>query len=796
MIVSVTWLNEYVDVPDDVGELAERLTLSGTEVERVVRQEAAFEGVVVAEVTGLRPHPNADKLQLATVTTGSAAVEVVTGAPNLSVGDRVPLARTGARLGARRIEAQTFRGIKSEGMLCSPIELGLGEDASGILILDQEARPGTELRALYPADTILHLEVKSNRPDLLAHLGVAREIAALFERPLRPPGAGPEVSSGPGSWVTIEAPEGCRRFVGRVVTGVRVSASPAWMQARLRAVGLRPISNVVDVTNFVMLELGQPMHAFDRARLQEGRLIVRRARPGERLLCLDGKTRELSPEFMVVADPAGPQGIAGIIGGAASAVTERTTEVVLEAATWEPRRVRAAARALGLRTEASLRFEKGLSPALALPAVARAAALLAEIAGGRVKDGIDVYPAPYRPPAIALTMDRLNRTLGVEVPPPTSRAILERLDFRVELQERRLAVTPPEVRLDCSIPEDVVEEVGRIHGYQRIPSTLPGARRPVGEIFEADDVDDRVRDVLVGLGFDEAVTYPIVDRRHALDVRLPAAPARLALIANPIAEERDALRVSLVPALLQALARNARLDQPGARLFELGAGFWPRTDDPVKAMVRIDRVDEPRLLAAAVHLAGADSAPAVAQLRAVAASLRQVAERVGGRAVELRPGRADGLHPGRTVLLYREGRPIGMAGEVHPEVLARLDLGGRVVAAEAVLLDLVGDGRYTPRAAPLPRQPGVRRDLTVLVAGRLAAADLVQVMRELGGYTLREVSMLSEYTGPQLGPNTRSLSFRLSYQADDRTLTGDEVTRLHERIVAGLVERFLGQVRA
>ena len=795
MIVSVSWLDEYVDVPDDVGELAERLTLSGTEVERVVRREAAFEGVVVGEVTGLRPHPNADKLLLATITTGSASVEVVTGAPNLSVGDRVPLARTGARLGARRIEAQTFRGITSEGMLCSPIELGLGEDASGILILDQEARPGTELRALYPADTILHLDVKSNRPDLLAHLGVAREIAALFERPLRPPRVSLDGAGAPGSWVAIEAPEGCRRFVGRVVTSVRVSASPAWMQARLRAVGLRPISNVVDVTNFVMLELGQPMHAFDRARLREGRLIVRRARPGERLLCLDGKTRELSPEFMVVADPAGPQGIAGIIGGAASAVSEATTDVVLEAATWEPRRIRAAARALGLRTEASLRFEKGLSPALAPPAVDRAAALLAEIAGGRVSDAIDLYPDPYRPPAIQLTTQRLDRTLGVEVPAPAARAILEPLEFRVELEGSRLLVTPPEFRLDCAIPEDVVEEVGRIYGYQRIPSTLPGARRPVGEIFEADDVDDRVRDVLVGLGFDEAVTYPIVDRGHALDVRLPAAPARLALIANPIAEERDALRASLVPALLQALARNARLDQPGARLFEIGAGFWPRAGDSADPPA-ITAVDEPRLLAAAVHLAGADSAPAKAQVRALAAAIRLVAERVGGRAVELRQGRADGLHPGRTALIQWEGQVIGMAGEVHPEVLARYDLGGRVVAAEVVLPDLVGDGRYTARAVPPPRHPGVRRDLTVLVAGRLAAANLVQVMRELGGYTLREVSMLSEYTGPQLGPNARSLSFRLFYQADDRTLTGDEVTRLHERIVAGLVERFPGQVRA
>jgi len=792
MIFSRTWLQDYVDLPDDLERLVERLTLSGTEVERVVRQEAVFEGVIVAEVTGLRGHPNADKLQLATVSMGRSSVEVVTGAPNLSVGDRVPLAPPGARLKDRRIEAQSFRGVRSEGMLCSAIELGLGDDASGIMILDPQARPGTDLRALYPPDVILHLEVKSNRPDLLAHLGVAREIGALFQRPLRPPLAGPDVAGVAAPLATIEDLEGCRRFAGRVLTGIRVAASPAWIQSRLRAAGVRPISNVVDVTNFVMLELGQPMHAFDRARLRQGRLWIRRARAGESLLCLDGKTRELDPEFMVVADAAGPQGIAGIIGGADSAVSEQTAEVVLEAATWEPRRIRATARALGIRTEASLRFEKGLSPALGPRAVERAATLLTEIAGGRVTEGTDVYPNPVRPAPISLTAERLNRTLGVAVPVQEAQAILQRLDFRVELSADRLSVTPPDFRLDCSIPEDLVEEVGRVYGYQRVPSTLPGSRRPVGEIFEPDEVEERAREVLAGLGFTEAVTYPIVDRRSALDLRLPASAGRPALIANPIAEDRDALRVSLLPGLLQALARNARLDQPGARLFELGAGFWPQGGDSK----RVERVEEPRLLALAVHVPASDPSASAPPLRALAAALRLLGARIGGRAVELRQVEAEGFHPGRTAALTLEGRTAGLAGEVHPSVLARLDLSGRAVAAEVVLADLVGDGRYTPRAAPPPRHPGVRRDLTVLVAGRLPAAQLVQVMRELGGYTLREVSMLSEYTGPQLGRDTRSLSFRLSYQAEDRTLTGDEVTRLQERIVAGLLERFPGEVRS
>jgi phenylalanyl-tRNA synthetase beta chain len=788
MIVSLNWLKEYVEVPADLAAVAERLTLSGTEVERVVERQSNFEGVVVAEVVLLRPHPNADKLLLATVTTGKGTVEVVTGATNLAVGDRVPFARGGARLGDRRIQAQTFRGIVSDGMLCSAIELGLGEDAAGILVLDPSAPLGADLRALYPPDAILHLEVKSNRPDLLSHLGVAREIAALFRLELRGPLIASAAWSANAPLVTIDAPEGCRRFVARVVRGVKVGPSPDWMQARLRAAGVRPISNVVDATNYVMLELGQPMHAFDLAKLREGRLIARRARRGERLECLDGKTRELSPEFMVVADAAGPQALAGIIGGLASAVTEQTRDVVLEAATWEPRRIRSTARALALRTEASLRFEKGLSPALSLPAVDRAASLLNQLAGGTAGDGADVYPDPYRPVPIQLTTPQLNRTLGVEVPPSEARAILERLGFGVQLTGERFTVTPPDFRLDCTIPEDIVEEVGRIYGYQRIPITLPGSRRPIGEIYHADDLDDRVRDVLVGLAFDEAVTYPLVDRRHALDTRLPGAADRPAQIANPVAEDRDTLRISLIPGLLEALARNARQDQPSARLFEIGTGFWP-SEDPSQGIA------EPRLLSLAVHVPAGPGPASTGELRTIIAGLQLVAQRIGGRSIEIRQDRADGLHPGRTALLLHGGDVVGIAGEVHPGIVNGLDLGGRAVAAEVRLEGLVGDGRYTPQAVSQPRFPGVRRDLTVRVAGRVAANELVQVMRQLGGYTLREVSMLSEYVGPQLGPDVRSLSFRLYYQADDRTLTGDEVARVHDRITTGLLERFSGQVQ-
>jgi phenylalanyl-tRNA synthetase beta chain len=787
MLIALSWLHEYVEIGVDPGTLADRLTLAGLGVEEVIHRRANFEGIVVAEITGLRPHPGGGTNQIVRIATSDRTLEVVSGAPNLSVGDRVPYAPVGSRLGDMRLTSKTVRGVESPGMLCSPAELGVGDDAGGILILDRSALVGADLKELYPDDTIFDLEITSNRPDLLCYLGVAREVAAILKTPFRPPMGlkGPDLQPD-GVDVAIDSGL-CRRFTACLLRSVEVKPSPPWMQARLRAAGVRPISNVVDITNYVMLETGQPMHAFDFDRLEGGRLRVRLARSGETLECLDGKTRTLGTDMVVVADGQRAQAIAGVIGGGATAVTGQTTSVLLEAATWEPRRVRAVSRQLGLRTEASVRFEKGLSPAIAPEAVRRATALLHQLAGATPAADADRYPEPVRHAAIEISEKRLAQILGVDIPIGEAAGILERLDFTVRTEGDRLAAVPPLRRLDCRLPEDLAEEVGRIFGYDRVPSTLPGHREPVGAVLEPPDPGDVVRDVLSGSGFDEAMTFTEEGRRAALAIHLPQAPAAAEAIRNSLMEGRDALRLSLLPGLMAALASNARQDQMGARLFAIGTGFWPGGDG--------GRPQEPRLLAMAAHLPQARSEPAVRELRVLEAVLQLVAERLNSGPTALAAATATGFHPGRTASLARDGNILGVVGEVHPAVLVAMDLPGRVVAAEVMLDRLAGPLPRTPQMAALPRFPGSLRDLTVVIRGHLAAAALAQVIRELGGYTLREVSMLSEFEGPQLGPDARSLSFRLLYQAEDRTLTSDEVSRLHDRIVKGLEDRFKGQVQ-
>jgi phenylalanyl-tRNA synthetase beta chain len=783
MRVSFEWLSDLASVHDlTPAQAADILTMAGWNVERVT--EIDLSEIRVGRIVSQEPHPNSNKpLWVHLVDLGDHTRTIVAGVDNARPGSLVPVALPGTTVPSGTLVRDTkIAGIPARGMLCAADELMLGDDHAGIMLLES-GTPGQSLAELIPNDAILEVEVTPNRPDCLSHLGLARELAAatgrILSRDFMPPFTGG--AQPPGTElvdVAIEAPDLCRRYIGAVVSGVSVGPAPEWMRRRLRAAGVRPISNVVDVTNYVLLEYGQPLHCFDLSRLRPaggngngpGRVSirVRRARPGERLLCLDGVERDLDPRMLVIADAQRPVAIAGIIGGEGSSVTETTTEVLLEAANFDGVSVRATSRALKLRTEASGRFEKGISPELAQAGARRAAALLQEVAGGRVHVGwADDYPRPQEPVRVTIRPERMNARLGAHVPPEEMEAILRRLAFQVRVQEDGTwDVLPPVFRLDVSIPEDVVEEIGRIHGYDRIPPTLPGSRRtgwrPIRPALERRL--DAARQVLVGAGFSEAVSPALVP--GALLEHLGAGERMMRLV-NPISDEQDALRTALLPSLVQAAALNRNRGRAAVSLFELARVYLRRPDAPS------NQPEEPQRMA--VLQTGIDGPEAS---RAAFFALKGVLERALGALAPVEPAfetaESPLMHPGRTARITLAGTALGHVGEVHPSVLRSLGLEGRAVALE-VDLEPVLASRAARRARPLPRYPAVHRDLGVVVPEGVPAQALIESITAAAGDLLEEARAFDEYRGDQVPEGRKSVAFTMTFRSPDRTLTEGEV---------------------
>ena len=795
MRLSYEWLTDFVDLGGVTPQQAAGLlTMVGVEVSSVTVVDLS--GIVVGRVLAQEKHPRSrTDLWIHQVDVGrEQPVQIIAGRPNAGPGALAPVAFPGTTVpNGHYVRDAVIAGVKGEGMLCSGDELLLPDGVDGIMVL-QEGRPGQSMAELFPAEAILEAEVNSNRPDCLAHLGVARELAAALDRPLKrdfmPPFTGD--ADPPGTElvkVGIEAPELCRRYIGGVISGVRVAPSPAWIQRRLRSAGLRPINNVVDVTNYVLLEYGQPLHAFDLERVRGREIRVRRADAGERLTTLDGESRVLTPEMLVIADAEGAQAVAGVIGGTDSEVTDGTTDVLLEAATFEGPNVRATARALGLRTEASSRFEKGLSPELALAGARRAAALLAEVAGGRVhREWADDYPRPQEPVRIGIQPAQIDALLGVHVPMEESESILRRLGFHVRVQEDGAwDVLPPVFRLDVSIPEDVVEEVGRVHGYDKVPATLPGARHSTWRRYEpaADARLDTVREVLAGAGYWESVTPALVASRLLHDLGL--ADAALA-IANPMSDEMNALRTSLLPSLLQAVGLNRDRGWSEPRLYELAAVYLRRRDDPEGLPW------EPRRLAAA-RATDAGSEAGRKALLEVRSVLDRCASELGAPELEYAKAQVPLFHPGRCASVSAGGRLLGHVGELHPLVLRRLDVEGRVAAAEIdvePLLELAAPRR----ARPLPRYPAVARDLAVVIPEEVTAAALLETIRGAAGDLLESLTAFDEYRGEQVPAGSKSVAVALTFRSPERTLTDAEVDALMGGIRSTLVQKYGAGFRA
>jgi phenylalanyl-tRNA synthetase beta chain len=791
------WLREFVDTPAGAREVAERLTLAGIETGVVSEGATELRGVVVAEVLAVAPHPAGGALRLCEVSTGAERFRVVCGAPNVRAGVRAAFAPPGATLpGGRQIAVATIRGTVSEGMLCSAAELGAGEDASGILLLGADAPVGQDVvDHLGLDDAILEVEVTPNRPDCLSVMGVAREVAALAGGRLR--AADSAVHEDPGlttaGWrITIDEPGLCPRYAARVIEGVAVGPSPAWLAQRLRAAGLRPINNVVDVTNYVLWELGHPLHAFDATRLADRHVVVRRARPGETLVTLDGQPRSLEESMLVIADARRAVAVAGVMGGADTEVREATRTVLLESAYFKPGSVRRTAKALGLSTEASYRFERGADIEGLRDALDRAARLIAELAGGRVAAGVlDAYPVPRRPVAVPLRLDRIRRVLGVCPPKGVVGDILRGLGFPATERESGFEVAVPSFRRDVAMEDDLVEEIARVWGYGQIPATLPSGalaltRRPRHLVAQ-----DAVRRALSAAGCSEAVSLSLIDPAHLGHVGLGPDDPRVVRVRNPLAADRSVLRPTLLLGLLEAAATNVRRQAPDVRLFEIGrvfeavaAGELPREETRVAAV--LSGLRAPRAWFA-------DRARA--DVFDVKGLVEGVVQALGRGDVEVAPATAAHLEEGRAATVLVQGTAIGLFGELHPAVQRAFDLPAPVFVAEVSLDRLDALPRRDVEYRALPRFPGAQRDLAVVVPVHVTAAEVSAAIQASATSLLRRVVLFDVYEGAQVGPGRRSLAYGLFYQADDRTLTDGEVSRLHGEVVERLRAELGAEVR-
>jgi phenylalanyl-tRNA synthetase beta chain len=801
MRVALDWLAEWIDLPEEA-LLAERLEMGGFEDVRVDHPGPDLSAIRVGQVLERRAHPDADRLSVCRVAVGEGdPVEVVCGAPNVSAGQKVAVALPGTLLpDGTKLARAKIRGVVSNGMICSSRELGLGDEHEGILVLAAEAPIGAPLPAVIGASGgILELGLTPNRGDAASLLGVAREVRALFGGELRlPPTEPPEqgAPAGDALRIHIDAPDACPRYVGRIVRKVRVGESPDWLRRRLEASGLRAINNVVDVTNLVLLEFGQPLHAFDLARIAGGEIRVRRAASGEKLETLDGALRELDARDLVIADARAPVALAGVMGGAGSEVGPETRDLLLESAHFDPTCVRLTARRHGLRSEASYRFERGIDREGVRRAADRAARLLAELAGGEVApEPIEVRGTPPTPPAeVRLEVARANRLLGTALEPGAMRGYLERAGIRCrEEPPGTLVGAIPSHRNDLQLPEDLVEEVARLHGYDRIPATDPVAVLVPTRVPPSWEIGERVRDALAAAGLCETVSFPFLAPAELAKLRLePEDPrGRPLRIQNPIREEEPCLRTSLVPSLLALVRQNLARQAERVRLFEVSRVFLPGPPGELPA--------EP------LHAAGVVIAPATSRLWEASPrpplffELKGVAEilfRALGYDLETTPAQTPPyLHPGAAVELRAGGRVIGALGELHPEVAAGFEIDVACALFELDLGALLEVPLPQPEYREVSRFPLVRRDLAFVVESERPAGQLLAAVRASAGPSLVSAEIFDRYQGRGVPEGRISLAFRLVFQRLDRTLTDDEVNAATDRVVRVLERRFDGKLR-
>lgn len=803
MRVPLDWLAEWIDLPPRE-LLVQKLTSAGLEIEEVLESGPDFAGLLVGRVLSCEKHPNADKLSLCAVDAGGEALSIVCGAPNVAAGQWVAVAPRGSVLpGGQRIKRAKIRGVESNGMICSAAELGIGEDHDGILVLEDgpALAPGAPLRAALGGSSVLDLEITPNRGDWLSMLGIAREVRANFGGALREPNCQVKESGAPGGApaIAIADAQNCHRYAARVVRDVAVAPSPDWLADRLKAAGIRPQSNVVDVTNFVMLEFGQPLHAFDLARLRGG-VQVRRAAHGETLQTLDGQQRELHGSDLVIADEEGAIAIAGVMGGARSEVRAETRHVLLESAHFAAASVRRTAKRLGMQSDASYRFERGVDSGGQLRALNRAAKLLAELAGGRVCPGVAEARGQAAPQAGEIRLDpgRVNQLLGTALSPGSIVKLLERVDVKCRSAdgEGALHCTPPPWRNDLHIWEDLAEEVARIHGYDEIPETLPPCEAAGITLPPRRAIRERLRSGLAAAGLSEVMTPPWCAESEADGLRLAAEDLRRRLprLRNPIHAERPFLRGQLVGSLLRVARLNLNRQAGPLRCFEISRVH--RAAVPGEGDLPAEPMEAVALIASPVDDELWDSAaPAFFQLKGVAERLL-AGLHLPARFRDCAEGEAEPfLHPGAAGEFTVRGQRVAALGELHPGTAAHFEV-ERGLALLILDVDALDSARPAPpRYRAVPRHPRVQRDLALLLDCETPAGEVARAIREAGGDSLADVAIFDRYAGRGVPAGKLGLGFRLQFQRADRTLQESEVAAATGRVLRRLQKQFGAELR-
>ncbi len=804
MKVSISWLSTYVDIQMEAEPLAHELTMAGLEVDAVYDRYEYLNSVVVGRIAEVEAHPKADKLKLCRVETGDQSHHVVCGAPNAAVGMLAPLALPGTEfIDGTILGISTIRGETSEGMLCSELELGLGLDASGLMVLDSALEPGLPInQALGLSDMVFDIDLTPNRPDCLSIVGIAREIAAIQGNTISIPSI--QLPEGEGdinalTSVTIDAPDHCPRYGARLITDIKVGPSPFWLQDRLLSVGLRPINNLVDITNFVMLETGQPLHAFDFDTLAENRIVVRTAEEGEKFTTLDEKERDMSAETVMICDGEKAVGIGGVMGGMNSEITDTTTRVLIEGAYFNPVSVRKTAKRLALNTDAAHRFERGVDPDGTMRAIDRAAELMVQTGQGiLVRGAIDeTYDVP-KAPVIDLQVSATNRALGTDLTQKEIADLLEGIAFKTSVKDNdTLSVVTPSFRVDVSRPQDLMEEVARRWGYDNIPTTFAAIPADSGRAPKELVQRQRIRDMLAGLGLAEAVNYSFIHKDSCDRLRLKDNDARRNVVEllNPLTEDQSVLRSSLIPGLLEAMQRNISKQSKTLKIFEIGKTFISNGRDALPA--------ESDMLAglwtgdqANPGWYGKPSSCDFYDLKGIVESLLNGLQISNAAFTRTEIDQATYTRGGTSAQIQLDGRTVGIIGEIHADVLAAYGLKQTAFVFEIELDPLIEQIPDAIYAQPLPKFPSTSRDATLIVEQDLESNVILSTIRQLDQKLVEDVQLFDVFTGKPVPEDRKSVSFRIIYRSDEKTLEDETVNHLHKEITDGLVAKFKADLPA